>query len=81
MKKEVIRGGSSIFSFFTLVIQPEDTHKAKNPKLEPWGKANSAANSEEFFTFRQSEDAPAKKVNMMTSPDMANLANPKNYQV
>jgi len=69
---------------FTLPItenMAEDTHKAKNPKLEPWGKANSAANSEEFFTFRQSEDAPAKRVNMMTSPDMANLANPKNYQV
>ena len=53
----------------------EDTHKAKNTPLEPWGKAGSAESGEKMFTFRQRENAPKKQSNPMTTPDMANLTN------
>jgi len=64
---------------FTLPItenMAEDTHKAKNTPLEPWGKAGSAESGEKMFTFRQSESAPKKQANPKTTPDMASLTNP-----
>ena len=54
----------------------EDTHKAKNTPLEPWGKAGSAESGEKMFTFRQRESAPKKQANPKTTPDMASLTNP-----
>ena len=63
---------------FTLPItenMAEDTHKAKNPPLEAWGKAGSAESGEKMFTFSQSESAPKKQANPKTTPDMANLTN------
>ena len=53
-----------------------DTKKEKPAALEPWGKANSGADGEKFFMFKQSEAAPKKQANPMTTPDMANLTNP-----